>query len=93
MHVGIPITSSRTPLLIQQAITAMSRSLRSDKHSTGLILANGGMLTHQYAICLSKQPRKDNKQYPSKNPLPKHYSEDKPPFAEFAEGDAAIEVC
>lgn len=70
----------------------MTRELRSRKYKNGLILANGGMLTHQYAVCLSAQPRKDGKAYPSKNPLPLVVQDPAPPFVEDANGPATIEV-
>ncbi|KAK2595105.1 hypothetical protein QQS21_007190 [Conoideocrella luteorostrata] len=73
------------------AITAMARQLRSKKHNTGLILANGGMLTHQHALCLSASPRGDKRSYPKANPLPLIIDEYSPPFAEAAVGAAAIE--
>jgi hypothetical protein len=75
-----------------QAITAMARQLRSRKHNTGLILANGGMLTHQHALCLSAQPRGDGRAYPEGNPLPEVVDAFSPPFTEIAEGRATIEV-
>lgn len=70
----------------------MSRLLRKQKHRNGLILANGGMLTHQYAICLSRNPRGNGKSYPSKNPLPEVIGTSGPNFVETAEGSATIEV-
>lgn len=75
-----------------QALTAMTRELRSRKYNNGLILANGGMLTHQYVVCLSAQPRKDGKGYPAKNPLPPVVQDPAPPFVEDADGPATIEV-
>lgn len=71
----------------------MSRELRARKHNTGLILANGGMLTHQYAICLSAKPRKGGKPYPKVNPLPDIYDTSEQSFTEKADGAATIEVC
>lgn len=70
----------------------MTRQLRQQTHQTGLILANGGMLTHQYVICLSGSPRKDGKPYPKANPLPEHYAHPEPSFTEKATGSAVIEV-
>lgn len=70
----------------------MTRELRSRRYNNGLILANGGMLTHQYVVCLSAQPRKDGKEYPSKNPLPLVVQDPAPPFVEDASGPATIEV-
>lgn len=56
------------------ALTEMTRQLRSTKKekkiTTGLILANGGVLTYQHVVCLSSSPRRDGSSYPSVNPLP-----------------------
>ncbi|TWU70895.1 hypothetical protein ED733_001662 [Metarhizium rileyi] len=74
------------------AITAMARGLRAKKHTTGLILANGGMLTHQHALCLSARPRGDGRTYPESNPLPELVNDHSPLFIEAANGTAAIET-
>jgi hypothetical protein len=69
----------------------MVRELRKGKSRNGLVLANGGWLTHQYVICLSTQPR--NSPYPSKNPLPDLLADKNiPDIEEQASGDATIEV-
>ena len=56
------------------ALTAMVRYLRahrSEQRSVhGLVLANGGVATYEYAVCLSTAPRADGSQYPVSNPLP-----------------------
>ena len=58
------------------ALTETTRQLRSSENAkkkqptTGLILANGGVLTYQHAVCLSSHPRKHNDRYPPINPLP-----------------------
>jgi hypothetical protein len=75
-----------------EAITAMARALRTKKYETGLILANGGMLTHQHALCLSARPRRDGSSYPKCNPLPAIVDEYSPSFTEIAQGTATIEV-
>ncbi|POR34814.1 Uncharacterized protein TPAR_05013 [Tolypocladium paradoxum] len=106
-HFGLSTTAWQKPITLlggltsfggagnnysMHAITAMSRALRSRKHKTGLILANGGVLTHQHALCLSAQPRRDGRVYPSTNPLPVIADESRPPFAESAQGPATIET-
>jgi hypothetical protein len=49
----------------------MTRQLRKrDKGQKGLILANGGVLTYQHALCLSSEPRPDGKTYQESSPLP-----------------------
>ncbi|KAJ6787054.1 hypothetical protein PWT90_03193 [Aphanocladium album] len=103
-HFGLSSTTPEKPISLLggltalidlttfKALTAMTRELRSRKYQNGLILANGGMLTHQYVVCLSAQPRKDGKDYPSKNPLPLVVQDPAPPFVEDADGPATIET-
>lgn len=75
------------------ALTAMTRELRKRNATHGLVLANGGVATHQHVVCLSTKPRKDGCPYPEKNPLP-HLVEDVfcPPVDARAEGEAIVEV-
>ena len=71
----------------------MTRRLRQGDGKHGLVLANGGVITYQYALCLSTHPRKDGSPYPSKNPLPDIITNiPVPPVTDQAEGDAVIEV-
>ncbi|KAG8405933.1 hypothetical protein J3459_019452 [Metarhizium acridum] len=70
----------------------MARELRAKRHNTGLILANGGMLTHQHALCLSARPRGDGRAYPTSNPLPEIVDGYSPRFTEAADGTATIET-
>ena len=71
----------------------MVRELRSGKGHNGLILANGGVLTSQHAICLSSRPRQDGSTYPDRNPLPCHITDvPVPSISAQAEGEAIIEV-
>jgi hypothetical protein len=79
------------------ALTEMTRQLRSKKEkkiATGLILANGGVLTYQHVVCLSSSPRRDGSSYPSANPLPAGPPalEDSVRVMVEAEGLATIEV-
>ena len=57
----------------------------------GLVLANGGVLTHEYVVVLSSRPQKNHSPYPAEF----HHKTDwyTPPFDEKAEGEANIEVC
>ncbi|KAL3965317.1 hypothetical protein ACCO45_002321 [Purpureocillium lilacinum] len=106
-HLGLPTTGGDKPISLlggltsfggagnnysMHAISAMARVLRTKKHKNGLILANGGMLTHQHVLCLSAQQRSDGRAYPSRNPLPLILDESSPPFTESAEGPATIET-
>ncbi|KAG0649422.1 hypothetical protein D0Z07_4488 [Hyphodiscus hymeniophilus] len=107
-HLGLSITSPSKPITLlggltsfggagnnysMHALTEMTRELRKGKSRHGLVLANGGMLTHQHVVCLSTQPRKDGSPYPKNNPLP-HLVEDVfcPPVDEKAEGEAVVET-
>ena len=71
----------------------MTRELRKGKAKNGLVLANGGTVTHQHVVCLSTRPRQDGSPYPEKNLLP-HLIEDVfcPPVDEKVEGEAVIET-
>ncbi|KAI9745717.1 MAG: hypothetical protein M1818_001253 [Claussenomyces sp. TS43310] len=72
---------------------AMVRELRKGKHENGLILANGGVLTYQHAICLSSQPRRNGTAYPTQNPLPPLLTDiSSPPIDTHADGEANIET-
>lgn len=79
---------------ILKAIVGMTRQIRKGNHRTGLILANGGLLTYQHVLCLSSMPRKDGLLYPLADThqptLAKGLT--RPPFDETAEGEATIEV-
>lgn len=71
----------------------MVRELRMGNSQTGLILANGGVLTYQHVLCLSKQPRQDRSNYPLSNPLPRYITDIPiPSITAHAEGEAIIEV-
>jgi hypothetical protein len=70
----------------------MVRQLRKGGPKHGLVLANGGVLSYQYVVCLSSQPRKNGRAYPE-NPLPEILSDlPVPQIDERAEGEATIEV-
>ena len=71
----------------------MTRQLRKGNGQTGLILANGGVVTYQYAVCLSTKPRRDGQPYPDRNPLPEYVTDVQVPvIEEKADGVATIEV-
>lgn len=71
----------------------MVRQLRAGKGRNGLILANGGVVTYQAVICLSRSPRRDGLPYPTTNPLSDIITDVQTPLVEVkAEGDAIIEV-
>ena len=72
----------------------MVRQLRSRDGHNGLILANGGVLTCQHALCLSTQPRRSsNPAYPPENPLPEYVPDLRVPSVTVEpEGEAIVEV-
>ncbi|OWP00589.1 hypothetical protein B2J93_6026 [Marssonina coronariae] len=105
-HLGLPLTRQPKPITLlggltsfggagnnysMHALTEMVRVLRKGESSRGLVLANGGMLTSQYVVCLSSQAR--TSPYPDRNPLPAHLEgEPAPAIEEAAEGDAVVET-
>lgn len=72
----------------------MVRILRNGHHArNGLILANGGVLTYQHALCLSTRPRGNDPIYPPQDPLPTHVTDiPAPAVTATAEGEAVVEV-
>jgi len=104
-HLGLPFTKQSKPITLlggltsfggagnnysMHALTAMVRELRKKEKKNGLILANGGMVTYQYVVCLSSQPRASP--YPDQNPLPDLLEEGHPPIEQLAEGEGLIET-
>lgn len=72
----------------------MVRKIRERRFQKGLVLANGGVVSYQYVVCLSSKPRSDGSPYPEKNPLPERTTDWYVPAIEHpADGDARIEVC
>ncbi|KAK0276805.1 hypothetical protein LTR35_010199 [Friedmanniomyces endolithicus] len=107
-HLGMPIVNPPKPITLlggltsfggagnnysMHAITEMTRQLRKGNGQTGLILANGGVVTYQYAVCLSTKPRRDGQPYPDRNPLPEYVTDVQvPAIEEKADGSATIET-
>lgn len=51
-------------------------------------------MTYQYALCLSRNPRQDNSDFPTTDLLPKMITDvPVPKVDEVANGEAIIEVC
>jgi hypothetical protein len=69
----------------------MTRALRHDDKSNGLVLANGGFLTHEHAIVLSKKPSRTFG-FPLEGAHHQGPSIEIPVFDEHAKGEAVIEV-
>jgi hypothetical protein len=74
------------------AITEMSRQLRAEKARTGLVLANGGMLSYQHALCLSSRPRLDGSPYPDSRGSSGAVVGAPALVEPFAQGEAVVET-
>lgn len=71
----------------------MSRQIRSGKIHNGLVLANGGVLSYQHAICLSSKRRTDGSSYPDSRADSNAVVGGLAPSVDsFADGEAIIEV-
>lgn len=105
-HLGLPILDSPKPLTLlggltsfggagsnysMHAITEMSRQIRSGKVNTGLILANGGVLSYQHALCLSSRSRTTSL-YPDSRGSSGTTVGTSPAVTDSAEGEARIET-
>ncbi|KAF2634654.1 acetyl-CoA acetyltransferas-like protein [Massarina eburnea CBS 473.64] len=108
-HLGLPITGGPKALTLlggltsfggagnnysMHALTEMTRAIRKGKGKKGLVLCNGGWLSYQYVVVLSKEPRVDGK-YPDSNPLPKEITDVPAPeiaVGEEAQGEVVIET-
>lgn len=76
-----------------QAITEMSRQIRSGNIHNGLVLANGGVLSYQHAICLSSKRGTSRAEYPDSRVESDAVVGGLSPSVEtFAEGEAMVEV-
>ena len=108
-HLGLPFSNSPTPITLlggltsyggagnnyaMHSITNMVQAIRSGKGQKGLVLANGGVVTYQHAIVLSKTKRTDDKSYPLQSLLPPIIKDVPcPDVDDQADGSATIEVC
>jgi hypothetical protein len=76
------------------ALTEMTRALRDGRGKTGLVLCNGGVLSYQFVVVLSKEGRKEGEGgYPLESGLPEVLDSDAPEIVETPVGEASIEVC
>ncbi|KAL1870209.1 hypothetical protein Daus18300_005274 [Diaporthe australafricana] len=106
-HLALPILESPKPLTLlggltsfggagnnysMHAITEMSRKLRNGKAKNGLILANGGMLSYQHALCLSSNPRTQGLPYPDSRGISSAIVGAAAQVQPFAQGEAIIET-
>ncbi|KAF9776362.1 hypothetical protein IL306_005481 [Fusarium sp. DS 682] len=107
-HVGLNVQKPNKPITLLGGLTSfggagnnyslhsiaeMTRVIRSRKHQNGLVLANGGVLSWQHALCLSAQPRRDSSSYQKKEILDNGNVSQGPAFTAKAQGEAIIEVC
>ncbi|KAF1959456.1 hypothetical protein CC80DRAFT_586012 [Byssothecium circinans] len=102
-YLGLPITGyGAKPLTVlggltsfggagnnysMHALTEMTRAIRKGRGKRGLVLGNGGWMTYQYVVVLSKEPRGDGR-YPERNPLPREITDVAAP--EIAVGEEAV---
>ncbi|KUI54536.1 hypothetical protein VP1G_01897 [Cytospora mali] len=106
-HLGLPILDPSKPVTLlggltsfggagnnysMHAIAEMSRQIRSRKINTGLILANGGVLSYQHVLCLSSRSRTASSPYPDSRVSSSTVVGNSPPIEAFSEGDARIET-
>ncbi|CAA9957449.1 hypothetical protein PTMSG1_01057 [Pyrenophora teres f. maculata] len=107
-HLGLPIVDGEKALTVlggltsfggagnnysMHALTEVTRQLREGKGSKGLVLCNGGVLSYQYVVVLSKEPRKEGVSYPTKNPLPLQITDvPVPQIVGEEEGEAVVET-
>ena len=105
-HLGLPLTGGKPLTLLggltsfggagnnysMHALTEMTRQLRAGKGKKGLVLCDGGVLSYQYVVVLSNQPRKDGT-YPLENPLPEVLQDVEVPDLDLeAQGEAVVET-
>ena len=107
-HLGLPVTGRKKLVTLlggltsfggagnnysMHAITEMVRQLREGRGDNGLVLANGGVMTYQHVLCLSKNRRGDGSTYPEENPLSEYITDVAAPVVQRqAEGDAVVET-
>ncbi|RKL16032.1 hypothetical protein BFJ68_g5281 [Fusarium oxysporum] len=106
-HVGLDVQKPAKPITLLggltsfggagnnyslHAIAEMTRVIRSRKHQTGLVLANGGVLSWQHALCLSAQSRRNVSTYVNREVLDNGDVSQGPAFTPTAQGEAVIET-
>ncbi|KAF5683545.1 hypothetical protein FDENT_7157 [Fusarium denticulatum] len=106
-HVGLDVQKPAKPITLLggltsfggagnnyslHAIAEMTRVIRSRKHQNGLVLANGGILSWQYALCLSARLRRDTSTYVKREVLHNGDVSQGPAFTATAQGEAVIET-
>lgn len=105
-HLGLSILDPPKPLTLlggltsfggagnnysMHAITEMCRYIRSRRIENGLVLANGGVLSYQHALCLSSRPRAVSP-YPDSRSTSMTITGKAPPIEVWSEGEARVET-
>ena len=106
-HLGLSVLNPEKPITLLGGLTSfggagnnysmhamveMARCIRRGTVQHGMVVANGGMLTHHYAVIFSASPRSSSLVYPP-NPLPSDMEvRFAPPLEEAAEGAATLET-
>ncbi|KAG8670488.1 hypothetical protein FPOAC2_09846 [Fusarium poae] len=106
-HVGLDLLDPKKPITLLGGLTSfggagnnyslhataeMVRVIRNGKYQNGLVLANGGVLSWQHAICLSAQPKRNGSPYQVQNVLDNGQMSQGPAFTSKAQGKAIIET-
>ncbi|EYB22866.1 hypothetical protein FG05_11168 [Fusarium graminearum] len=106
-HVGLDLLNPKKPITLLggltsfggagnnyslHAIAEMVRVIRKGKYQNGLVLANGGVLSWQHAICLSAKPKRNGSAYEAPAVLDNGQTSQGPTFTAQAQGEAIIET-
>ncbi|VTO91863.1 unnamed protein product [Fusarium graminearum] len=106
-HVGLDLLNPKKPITLLggltsfggagnnyslHAIAEMVRVIRKGKYQNGLVLANGGVLSWQHAICLSAKPKRNGSAYEAQAVLDNGQTSQGPTFTAQAQGEAIIET-
>ncbi|KAG8361680.1 hypothetical protein FVEN_g1009 [Fusarium venenatum] len=106
-HVGLNLLDPKKPITLLggltsfggagnnyslHAIAEMVKVIRNGKYQNGLVLANGGVLSWQHAICLSAQPKRKGSSYQAQRVLDNGQTSQGPAFTDEAQGGAIIET-
>ncbi|EPE04425.1 acetyl- acetyltransferase [Ophiostoma piceae UAMH 11346] len=106
-HLGLSVINPEKPITLLGGLTSfggagnnysmhamveMARRIRRGMAQNGMVVANGGVLTHHYSLIFSTSPRSSSLVYPM-NPLPSDMEvRFVPPLEEVAEGAATLET-
>lgn len=72
----------------------MSRQIRAGRIRNGLVLANGGVVSYQHAICLSSRQSRLRSDYPDSRGSSDNIVDGFVPSIDtFVDGEAVVEVC